>query len=69
MTHRVWKAAGALVALGALLMLPVGSQAGAAPAGRYIVQLADPPLASYRGAAGRQRSDAALIGKGKSLVA
>src|SRR3954452_18041328 len=40
----------ALPVLAALALLVVGSQAGAgAPLNRYIIQLSDPPLASYRG--------------------
>jgi Peptidase inhibitor I9/Subtilase family len=54
----------ALVALGVLLTLAVGSQAGAAPAGRYIVQLDDPPLASYRGGiAGLQATNPGALGQ------
>jgi len=41
---------GVLAMLAGFVLLAVGSQAGAgAPLQRYIVQLSDPPLASYRG--------------------
>ena len=49
MKHSVSRLAG-LAALAAIALLAVGSQAGAgAPLHRYIVQLSDSPLASYRG--------------------
>jgi subtilisin family serine protease len=62
-THRVWKAGGTLAVLGVLLLvLAVGSQAGAT-LDRYIVQLSDPPLASYRGGiSGLQATNPATIG-------
>jgi subtilisin family serine protease len=42
--------AGSLAVLALLAMLAVGSQAGAtAPLHRYVIQLSDSPLASYRG--------------------
>src|SRR4051812_1951624 len=41
---------GVLAALAAIVLLALGSQAGAgAPLQRYIIQLSDSPLASYRG--------------------
>jgi subtilisin family serine protease len=62
--HRRWKGVATLVVLGATLVLAIGSQAGAAPAvGQYIVQLSDPPLASYRGGiAGLAATNPATLG-------
>ena len=61
--NRYWRAGGALALLGMLLVLAVGSQAGAASLDGYIVQLSDPPLASYRGGvAGLQATNPAAIG-------
>jgi subtilisin family serine protease len=51
-SHRVLRTAGALAVLGVLLAPAVGSRAGAASLNGYIVQLADPPLASYTGGIG-----------------
>jgi subtilisin family serine protease len=52
------------VALAVVLVLAVGSQAGTAPtAGRYVVQLSAPPLASYRGGiAGLQATNPGALG-------
>ena len=63
MSHRVWKGGGALAVIGVLVLLAVGSQAGAASLSGYIVQLSDPPLASYRGGVvGLQATNPAAIG-------
>jgi hypothetical protein len=62
-SHRVWKGGGALAVIGVLVLLAVGSQAGAASLSGYIVQLSDPPLASYRGGVvGLQATNPAAIG-------
>jgi subtilisin family serine protease len=67
LTHRPWRTGAVLTALAVVLVLVVGSQAGAAPSvGRYIVQLSDPPLASYRGGiAGLQPTNPGVLGKTK----
>ncbi|MDX6484880.1 MAG: hypothetical protein QOF43_33, partial [Gaiellaceae bacterium] len=63
MNHRAWKAGGTVALLCVLLVLIGGSQAGASPLGGYIVQLADPPLASYTGGVtGLQPTNPATIG-------
>jgi subtilisin family serine protease len=65
-SHRVWKGGGLLTVLCALLVLAAGSVAGAAASGRYIVQLSDQPLASYRGGiVGLQATNPAAIGAKK----
>src|SRR5258705_4460790 len=65
LTHRPWRPGAVLTALAVVLVLVVGSQAGAAPSiGRYIVQLSDPPLASYRGGVtGLQATNPSALGK------
>src|SRR5215210_1780262 len=48
--QHVCRLAGSITVLAAFALLAIGSQAGAgAPLHRYIVQLSDSPLASYRG--------------------
>jgi len=65
-THRMWRAGGVLAVLGVLLVLAVGSQAGAASLSGYIVQLSDSPLASYRGGVtGLAATNPATIGARK----
>jgi subtilisin family serine protease len=64
--HRVLRGAGVLAAVGVLVVLAVGPQAGAASLGGYIVQLSDPPLAGYRGGvAGLQATNPAALGARK----
>lgn len=66
MSQRSIRTAGTVAVLGALLVLAIGAQAGAASLSGYIVQLSDPPLASYRGGVpGLAATNPATIGATK----
>src|ERR1051325_11096953 len=62
----MWRAGGVLAVLGVLLVRARAPRAGAAPVTAYIVQLAAPPLASYRGGiTGLAATNPATIGARK----